>query len=164
MERKRLKRNQKKPNLTEMSIKELKQLKAKVNFLIENSDEDVDDYGYQIFYELLTNKLHKMLRATHQPYPVFKKQRTHHKKLVAVVDYLDELLQSIFAKPKKLWYRKIYRLYINLVIGDIQDSPITLALPTVLNYKDRFPAILDDSFPGYLENGLIKVVFQKELK
>jgi hypothetical protein len=158
--RKRLKKDQPKIELTSLSSKELKQLKAKIDFLLNNTIEDVDDYNYSFFYGLLTSKLGEILHTSYQPFPLFKKQKIQYNKLVDVVDYLDELMQTMFEKPKKVYYRKLYRMFITLVIQDIQDSPIPLQLPIILNYKSKFPAILDDSFPGYLESGLFKRIFK----
>ena len=146
-----------------MSIRELKQIKAKVDFLLSNSLDDVNDYNYIVFYELLTDKLQTALRTEYQPYPVFRKQKTHYKKLVELVDYLDELLLTIFKAPKKLYYRKIYRIYIALVMDVIQQASLPLELPVILNFKSKFPAVLDNAFPGYLENGLIRVIFSKKI-
>jgi mRNA-degrading endonuclease RelE of RelBE toxin-antitoxin system len=151
-------------NLTSMSAKELRHLKAKVDFLLTNSTEEIDDNNYQFFYTLLTKKLHDILRTKYQPYPIFKKQKLQYKKLVEVVDYLDEFLESMFEKPKRIYYRKLYRMYINQVIGNIQDSPLPLEVSVILNYKNKFAAILDNNFPGYLENGMLKVIFQRNLK
>jgi hypothetical protein len=162
--RKRIKKDKQKLDLTSMSTKELKQLRAKINFLVDNSTDDINDSNYQTFYSLLTDSLNRTLLNTYQPFPVFKKQKTQYNKLVEVVDYLDQLVQDTFAKPKKLFYMKIYRLYITLVKADLTNSPIPLGIPTILNYKSKFAGILDNNFPGYLENGLFRVLFDKKLK
>lgn len=71
----------------------------------------------------------------------------------------DELIKASKLNVSKQVLRlKIYNLYADVVCSWLSEHDIAVSLKQVLSQSNRFIALLDDSFPGYVGSGNIDLI------
>ncbi len=145
-------------NLKSMTDAELIKLRDTIDDLLrERVADNTPDVA--IFYKEVEKMLKQML---HQDLPQLSRlklqSRPVYDRVVAVTHYLNEWAAE--AVPTIAEKRAIYYLYVSLVRDYISQTNIRLSLTTVLNFKEKFPALIYDSFPGYVDAGLLPVVIK----
>jgi hypothetical protein len=145
-------------NLKSMTDAELIKLRDAIDDLLrERVADNTPDVA--IFYELVNKMLKQMLHNNLPQLSRLKlKSRPVYDKVVAVTHYLNEWAAE--AVPTITEKKAIYYLYVSLVRDQISQTNISLNLNTVLNFKDKFPALIYDSFPGYVDSGLLPVIIK----
>jgi hypothetical protein len=56
----------------------------------------------------------------------------------------------------------VYHLYCRLVVEYLRKNNIPVALKTCLQHTDKFLGMVDDSFPGYIKAGTIRLVIGEQ--
>lgn len=113
-----------------------------------------------------TNLTKYLLAATgKRPLQLEMLKSTNHSlfmQIVNVRETLDGHLEHwVSKKHRKNSQSKFYVLYCE-VIGEyiINNTEAPLSLKTMVNMIDSFPGILDRAFPGYVNSGLLHLVFK----
>lgn len=118
-------------------------------------------------YDCMADFLYKVHHTKKLPYNIFKERSQKLcKRLDALEESLNEYLDNIIEDAgravlpsKKILRKKFYKLYCHIVGTALIKAPgIPLAFTTFINWGDRFPGLLDASFPGYVQSGLILTV------
>lgn len=52
----------------------------------------------------------------------------------------------------------VYYLYIKLAVSYLRECKVPVAVKTVLQHTDKFVGLVDNSWPGYIESGIVKVI------
>ena len=56
----------------------------------------------------------------------------------------------------------VFHLYCKLVVGYLRQNRVPVSLKTSLQHTEKFVGLVDLAFPGYVENGVIKIVILGE--
>jgi len=144
-------------NLHKLNQKELKKLTASVEFLLTEEISIVADSS-KLFYETLTATLSTHLGQDFIPFHLVRKK--YGKKLTEVSNFLDKYLEKIHIVNTRT-QTQIYKLYAELLIKHIENSPLPMTLNVLLGIYDQFPAVLEKSFPGYMKAGLTGSIFDQ---
>lgn len=157
--------------LPSLSQKELKEIKNKIDYLLSDlsivsneSKKELKDLD--LFYRCITDELNKLLgRKKGIPLLVLKKSNDRlYKQVVIVYKFLIGYLQELIDKPTKDHRLKFFMLYAELMGDYMKDITFDMiGLSGMLKVHKKFPGMIDDTFPGYLEAGAFSVIF-KEFK
>lgn len=155
--------------LLSMTPKELKELKAKVTFLLENKPAEVNvkQEGYvQLFLDVLDNSLQKRLLKKVPPLIVMRastKYRNTLLKLYKAVNGLNDWSSSALGRklnrPEKL---TMYSLASELTCDYLSKLNVPISLTTIINCYEKFPSLVQKAFPGYIESGLLNIVLKSK--
>lgn len=155
-----------------MSRKELTEIKAKVDFWLEQ-DSNKHDYKNSSYVELfmssLTDCFLKRLIKRPPPISAIKASRTGAISLTKLNKAISSLNNwssiALGHNPSRIEKYKIYTLVCELTCDFLQGANIPLSFKTVVNSYEKFPSLLNQAFPGYIESGLFKVILlSKEQK
>lgn len=149
--------------LIKLSQQELKEIKNKIDYLISDSSilKDNDLIYLDLFYLCLSDKLNQLLKIGGlSPLPVLKKLNNKvYKKLITVYEYILEYLDKLIENSTKDDKFKFFRLYADLLGNYTNSIKIEMVCLTgLLNNYEKFPTLIEDNFPGYLESGLFEVI------
>ena len=116
-----------------------------------------EDY---LLYEKISSALSKLITAPVMPFNTFKRQKKY-AKFLELVEYLDNYADQVCQKKTTRYQKtKFYRLYISLVADEIINrTEAPLCMSTIMNNYERFPGLLENAFPGYLESGFGYKIF-----
>lgn len=155
--------------LLNMSQKELKELKAKVTFLLENKPVEVGikQEGYvQLFLDVLDTSLQRRLLKKVPPLVVLRastKYRSILSKLYKAVsclnDWSESALNRRLNRPEKL---TMYSLASELTCDYLNRIGVPINLKTIINCYERFPSLIQSAFPGYIESGLLHIILNSK--
>lgn len=162
-----------KKELTTLDPKELQQIALAVSHLIEikgqssrkKSKSDEDKYPNREFFFIEVSSA--VRRVASDPIPPYQQVLTNktlgpllNAAYIFVEDYLQRIKGSVVIdRPRRLWY---YQLFARLLITRLKaaEAPVTLRL--VLQSAEKFPTALDRAFPGYVESGLLFMIFKPQ--
>lgn len=154
--------------LLNMSVKELKELKAKVSFLLDNKatkEINIKHEGYvQLFLDVLDNSLQKRLLKKVPPLAILRASSKHRNTLLKLYkavgslnDWSDTVLGRKLNRPERL---TMYNLACELTCDYLSNINVPINLPTIINCYEKFPSLIQKAFPGYIESGLLHIVLQ----
>jgi len=110
----------------------------------------------ELLYTTLIEVLAYKTKTVYMPFPIFQKnQITLFKKFKTVSLDLDTWIKDQFPGVTRTQKRRLYSIFSELVIDFIDSGPIPLSVKTVINSFQYLPGLIDKSFPGYLEAGLL---------
>jgi hypothetical protein len=123
------------------------------------SKED-DDIDLKRFYDVITTALQEKLKIDKMPFNQFKKTNAF-KNLKKSHNTLLKYLKNVVCKDSKnkvFAYNKFYLLSVTLIINWLELCNIPVSISTIINNIDKFPSLLDQSYPEYIENNLIHLI------
>lgn len=149
-------------------------LDALVNTSVKSTDSKTEtrnttsekDAREALFYEALSTVIAKTNRGNTPPFRVFKSS-PNYKQFKLAAASVDEYIESLLAPSKvtRIERSQFYTMYAKLVAKDLMRAEIALSINSLTNSVDRFPGILDKSFPGYARNGLfLKLIAKKNFR
>ena len=141
-------------NFTELTTKELQDLKAKIELELKFRS-DKEPSSMELLYENLRIELLDRLGSIPIIFPFFKKNnKAYYLKLKAVDVYLKNYLDKLVGENKwtLVTYNTFTSLYAKILADFIIEIGGSLTIETLINFKDYFPSRLDLCFPGYLDN------------
>lgn len=153
--------------ITKMTKNDLLELKTRIDLLLQLSQEhDKDlksDSDISLLYRSLIGRVALITGNALPPLHVLKTRNEKvHKRIRDLKTFLNMWLWSILDyEPSRMQKVQLYLMYAKLTskfLNAIPGAPITLR--SLLNCKDRFPDVFENSFPGYIEAGLGKAVFE----
>lgn len=142
---------------------DLLDIQDRIKFLLKN-------YGITIqteksnrsgFYEIIASTITKFTNEVAVPYNVIRGKNTFYfKKFTEVHDFVDSFVESSLSEPPKKQVRyKSYRLFSEMLCKYLKTVNSPINLNSVLNSYKSFPRLVEDGFPGYIQNGLGSIVF-----
>lgn len=143
-------------NLEDMTQRELKELIAKAKFLLEthkelSTDECKSDYA--LLHELLSTYF-KL-----PPYFVFKRGK-YFSKFIDAVTNVDQFLEKYFpgaTEPQRIALKK---KFIKCTIVYLEGIKLNVNLATFIYNYANIEKVVNKSFPGYLQAGMIKLLLR----
>ena len=144
--------------LTTLSQKELKQLRARLDFLAAPAEEDSADL------QLVASAIECVLKELGAPsinYPTLVRTKIF-PRFKAKAPLLLGFISDYFAPKTRTERVKIMRILLRaLAVQTRQCNPAGLSTATLI---DRIPHVADDvdaEFPGYLAAGLLPLIVQQ---
>lgn len=156
----------------EFSEKELKQIQAIADIRLGNFSAEqaalsntVSDTYVLMFYDRLKFLLARECDIHILPLHVIRKRQ---QKIYKEIEKAATFLYAISERwnPDKSRTRNfaigVFHLYCKLVIRYLREVNVPISLKTSLQHTDKFIGLVDMSFPGYVESGMIKMVILGE--
>jgi hypothetical protein len=137
--------------LGDMSKQDLKELKTKLNVLTSGDEMELEHSS--LIYNALTQALQKRSLSC-PPYALFKKNSLFGKfcEQLEMISPFTEVMANTVTKTQ-MFGSFVY--FTEMVMEDIDNQGIPVSLRTVINHLDTLPGLVDRSFPGYTQAGLI---------
>ncbi len=155
--------------LIKMSRDDLLELKKKIDlFLMLSSENDKDlksDSDIALLYRSLTVKIASVTGQSIPSLHILKaKNEKQYKRIRELKTVLNTWLWEILDyEPGRMQKVQLYIIYARMVVKYLQEIPnAPISLTSLLNCKDKFPSIFERHYPGYLECGLGKVIFENK--
>lgn len=144
--------------------KDLPEVKKLLDSLLQktsDAQEKTNDGNLELFYKILQESL----KQNTPPLSVLKRNSP---KLFTVLKntntFIDEYVCNDVAKGKVILRSKsivFYRLYVELMRRWFIELDIPLSLSAILHNHQKFPALVDRQFPGYVAAGLLLDVLDR---
>ena len=141
------------PNLTDQQREELAQRVKLAEKLFPNTSTKRDPLS-ETFYEALSHIL-KLHGQQSPPFSAFGKldvAKHYHKQLQTIQPFLVQL-RSPSEQLTKVQWLAVYSQCLRILVETIEIVP--LSLKTVVNHLHLIPSVLEQAFPGYLDDGLL---------
>ncbi len=75
-------------------------------------------------------------------------------------EFFDKFLQG--AKREKVFVRAVKKLFVNLIVEDIQNSSYkTLTLRQICHQLGHIEVVVERAFPGYMKNNMSRVILEQ---
>ena len=149
-----------------MSQEELLSLRNRIDLLLKiqkgtpgNSVADTSDES--LLYQEIRKVYKSRFGLKLLPLKAFKK-RPGGNNLKVVVTYLDKLSEEVIGKSTRIDKAWWYRLFIDLSLREMEKENIPLSVHNLLGFYERFPEVLNQAFPGYIESGLLTKILSKK--
>lgn len=142
-------------DLKNYNLKELKDLRNRIDYEINLKTPKPEE---ELFYYALNKIIKKNTGLRIIPFPVFKLNKNYpkFKKVLLEIDrFFEDNLGKELTRVEK---SKVYNLYADLIYGYTSGMGITTILPTLINFHEYFPGLLEKEFPGYLKSGLLRKI------
>jgi len=113
----------------------------------------------ELLYSTLIEVLSYKTKSVYSPFPIFKKNQINlFKKFKDVSLELDFWIKKHFPNVTRTQKRRLYTIFVELVVDFIDAGPVPLGVKTVINSFQYLPGLIDKSFPGYLEAGVLELL------
>lgn len=150
--------------LVKLDKRDLRQIKDRAEYLMKNSSDEKSCREIDLFYDSICNKIYSLIRVRQPNLGVHKKM---HKKLCEKInivrDSIDSYLKELL-KPErvtKVMLQRWYIIYCELICEYIVNhTNLPLTVSEILDNEDKFPELLDDAYPSYIENSLIHLILK----
>ena len=109
-------------------------------------------------YVAIADLLHKRTQVRSMPYHVFSKQAAYREQFLPAAQLAEEANGQWFPKQTKSERLSMVMLYAKLVLDDIAARSQPAVWRVISNAVMNLPQIVDQSFPGYAEAGLLGIV------
>jgi hypothetical protein len=147
--------------LPTLSKEELQTVKSLAEHLIGNgttlSEEDTIDSELYLFYTQISHRMEEKGIST-LPWPVLIRRpifREFKKKFGTTKTYTLRYLGNL----SRLQRQRLYNIYASIIVDWIDHQPkIPLRTTTVIRAVDYVPSLMNKSFPGYVESGLLHLI------
>lgn len=123
--------------------------------------EDQPTVWTQLFYQRLRQYLQMECKINTAPLAVLKTTSAkQYKAVLSMADFLyataadwntDKRMQRNFVVG-------VYHLYCELTVQYLKKCSVPVSLKSVLQHADKFVGLVDESFPGYVASGTIRIV------
>lgn len=114
----------------------------------------------ELFYDVFSAQINKLLKTTCPPYSVIKKQAIY-KELVELSNEVEQVVSRGFDKISTGERVRFYQILSSTIIGRISRMEVPLSVATfVRTSKGKVAGILDGAFPGYLRSGLMPLILK----
>ena len=116
-----------------------------------------DDFARDM-YIALADLLQKRTQVRSMPHHVFSRQAAYRDQFLPAAQLAEEANAQWFPKQTKAERLSIVMLYAKLVLDDIAARSQPAVWRVISNAVMNLPQIVDQSFPGYAEAGLLGIV------
>lgn len=140
------------PNLDR---KDLKQLKLKIEFLLQNFKNDVTP-SLSSFYDSLNQKMSDYGHGSVY-LGMFKKTRDF-KHLEAGFEKVDQFITDNFKSITKTQRKRLYDIFSDILLSDMTTIVTTITMSTLSRNVFRIPELVNKAFPDYKRCGLLKSI------
>lgn len=149
--------------LPNLSQDELKKLDNNIKFYLKYSIVKGSNYE-TLLYESINSKVNE-LTGDNLFFAVFKKSKIGYKQLGVCVNTLENFVTIIDKNIKvtRLRRKQLYNLYVNVIIEYLIKYNIPISINSILNCHEKFIALLDKKYPGYIETGLLYLLFSDSI-
>ena len=152
--------------LKKLDKKELKKLKATIEFLLKDNITDDVKKDSEYLFDRLRFVINNVLKYEVVPeYHIFKKKNANiYQELLNVTEYLNDLLSKWYPESTLKEKIQFYNIFAKLIALHIEtETDVPLALATVLRFHTFFPSLFDNAFPGAIHNETFEYILKWKL-
>ena len=149
--------------LPTLSQEELKKIGDSIKFYLKSGKKETHPEEI-LLYDSINNKV-KEITENYLFFNVFKKSKIGYKQLDECLKTLDNFITLINKNTKvtRLLRKQIYNLYVEIIVEYLVKYRIPISINSVLNCHEKFLSLLDKKYPGYLESGLLYLIFSENV-
>ena len=147
-----------------LSQEELKKVDDTVKFFLKSvKKEDVSEEI--LLYDSINIKV-KEITENNLFFNVFKKSKIGYKQLGECLKTLDNFIKILQKNINitRFTRKQIYNLYVEIIAEYLIKYRIPISINSILNCHEKFLPLLDKKYPGYLESGLLYLVFSENIE
>ena len=150
--------------LPTLSQEDLKKIEDTIKFYLKSTKKEVHSEEV-LLYDSINNKV-KVITENDLFFNVFKKSKIGYKQLGECLKTLDNFITIINKNIKvtRLLRKQIYNLYVEIIVEYLLKYRIPVSINSILNCHEKFLSLLDKKYPGYLEGGILYLVFSDNIK
>lgn len=154
-------------NLPVMTEKELRELRARIDFLLRgshqrspptNGDDTNQGNGREDPVHMVLDVVHRLCRdhgLESRPLEALRASQGY----ASFAEKVPQVLASLGAKEFNLVeLRTLLRLALGLTLEELLTMGVPVSASVLMNHVHRVPGVLDTHFPGYREAGMLKLV------
>jgi hypothetical protein len=148
----------------DMTEKELTYEKAKIDFFLSNKIKT--DSRVDVFYQVLTDYFKRELSKDLLPLALLKAKvnKTLYRNIVSMCKEIDVWIESVLKRSVQRSDRtRVYQLVFELLGKNILASKGDISVKRLVDSRDDFPGVIEKSFPGYIESGLIDMIITAKI-
>jgi hypothetical protein len=151
-------------SLPTLSEKELRELRARIDFLLRGSHGPPrsNGNGAQSPVLMVLEVIHRLCRdhgLESRPLAALQSGQNFN----AFVEKVPQVLASLGAKEfNAAELHTLLRLAFGLTLEELAHMGVPVSASVLMNHVHRVPGVLDTHFPGYREAGLLKLVVRSE--
>lgn len=149
------------PNLTS---EELTKLDDSLKFYLTHSKKEFHSEE-ALLYDSINNKV-KSITENDLYFNIFKKSKIGYKQLGECLITLDNFIKILTKSLTitRFTKKQIYNLYAEIITEYLIKYRIPVSINSILNCHEKFLSLLDKKYPGYLESGLLYLVFCENIE
>ncbi|HBD94517.1 MAG TPA: hypothetical protein DC057_10150 [Spirochaetia bacterium] len=149
--------------LPKLNGEEFKKLEDALKFYLVHSKKETQSEEI-LLYDSINTKI-KGLTGHELFFGVFKKSKIGYKQLGECLITLNNFINLLgkHIKVTKLTRKQVYNLYTEIITEYLIKYRIPVSVNSVLNCHEKFLSLLDKKYPGYMENGLLYLVFCEDV-
>lgn len=150
-------------HLADLTSVELQQVIQLAKTLQQTKGVAAESPEVLLFFNTLCEEVTMYTSFEHPPLSIFKgrDKKSFNKviKLVAIIQtWSDSVDADIQTRLKK---RNLYATLAMLVGSYLDDIGVPITLKTLLNSFHKFPSLVDQAFPGYVQSGLFNMALTR---
>jgi hypothetical protein len=155
-------------NLPTLSEKELRELRARIDFLLRGSPggaprpKSNNGNGAESPALMVLEIIHRLCKdhgVESRPLSALNSGQGFN----AFVEKVPQVLSSLGAEEfTMIELRTLLRLALGLTLEELTHMGVPVSASVLMNHVHRVPGVLDTHFPGYREAGLLKLVVRSE--
>jgi hypothetical protein len=148
--------------LPKLSQDDLKQIRTRLDFLLQVTNKVSQLEDKKIFYDIMSNIIYQKTGNKPLYYNIFI--TTKHKKFLDhafsfINKYFDNITTNIkIKKSVKITKQKFYVTFAKITIAYLIKIDVPISVSSVLKCVEKFPGLLNSEFPGYIEANLIEKI------
>ena len=155
--------------LPSLSKRELEEIETNIHFLLKmDKAEFLRDDNLAQFYSSLTKGIDKVLGTESVPFHFYLKKNNSNKisKLkdteTFITSYFNTLSSKENIKVTCIQTITFYDLYTSISLNYLQKYNIPVSIDTLCNIVNKFPSLLNEVFPMYVQSALlVKSILRK---
>ena len=146
-----------------LSQEDLKKIEDTLKFY-QKSIKKESHLEESLLYDSINTKV-KVITENDLFFNVFKKSKIGYKQLGECLKTLDNFIIILQKNINitRFTRKQIYNLYVEIIVEYLIKYRISISINSILNCHEKFLSLLDKKYPGYLENGLLYLIFSENI-
>lgn len=148
--------------LPKLSQKDLKQIKIRLDFLIQATNDSKNSRDKELFYATICEVYCHKTKNKLPFFTIFiksKNKKSLDQTYLFITNYFNSFTSNIKIKGSiKIARQKFYILFAKLVISYLIEQKLPVSIVTILSHHEKFPGLIEIQFPGYIESGLVQEI------
>lgn len=151
--------NQIKTLLHKLRVEEYADLQRHIDLLRKVKGRSKKRSNDEMFYATICRYVHAKTGAyTPSLHKFSLEQEATYKLMLKNLDTLDFWISDIFGKLTRSERSRTYSVSVDLICASLEKFSVALTPKSLINNTPRVPGLMNDSFPYYIECGLLKEV------
>ena len=146
-----------------LSQEELKKVDDTIKFYLKSIKKETHPEEV-LLYDSINKKVREITEGD-LFFNVFKKSKIGYKQLLECLKTLDNFIMVLqkTISITRFARKQMYNLYVEVIVEYLIKCRIPISINSILNCHEKFLSLLDKKYPGYLESGMLYLIFCNDL-